>query len=456
MIKQQFFYNEDEILRLYHKGFDDYPRNRMLEQEEDVTGGAVILREGWIDNLEGEVISYDHEVSGFLPSNDDKNPYTTYCCDYKEFITMHKKFLEDGRIQNPETFREISDFIKKWSGFDLKKVPFSYHNVLIFTPTEINVEKKLSKENDGNISLKIIENKHGDLTCIAKFKQDHIIVDSKVMAVSGDIQIETDKTWNSMDLEFFAKDRLVYAYYDLSFMKSIHIDMAMTTKQVKMSLEHAKKTITLEQSVSEPITVGERVNTNELTSYYYQEQLLKRSLTIGKRFDFLTKGQYEYGLEIFESIASTRGYQEMWIFDPYFITYDISGGMARLNDIIKVLAKNLNLKKKIVFEGKKEDVQDKFIEFQKAIQNTVTYLQKRDVTLNFEFIGTKEHFHDRFIFLKGESGLKSFQLGTSFNSFGDNYSTIIELDSFDGKKVFQTLISEISIPEHIILQKGLS
>ncbi|WP_281863122.1 VPA1262 family N-terminal domain-containing protein [Planomicrobium okeanokoites] len=456
MIKQQFFYNDEEILRLYHNGFLDYPNDQRMEKIDEIKDGQVILKECWIENLEDEVISYDYLASGFLSSSDEKNPYGTYCCDYKEFITDQKSLVVDGRLENPDIFRQISDFIKKWSGFDLNKAPFSSHNVLIFTPTETSVELNLCKENDRHISLKLIENQNGILTCIAKFRQSEIIVDSKVMIISANTFVETEKAWDSVDIELFVEDRLVYAYYNLSFIRSIYLDMTIATKRVKIPLEYAKKTITLEQGVSEPMEIGDRKNSNALSTYQYQEKLLKRSLTIGKRFEFLTKNQYNHGLDIFESIAGTRGYQEMWIFDPYFTTSGSVGGRARLNDIITVLGKNLNLKKKVVFESNEEDIHTNFTDFRKATYKTLKFLEKRDVNLNFEFIGVKEHFHDRFIFLKSESSLKAFQLGTSFNSFGDNYSTIIELDSFDGITVFETLINEVVRPENIILQEELS
>ena len=141
----------------------------------------------------------------------------------------------------------------------------------------------------------------------------------------------------------------------------------------------------------------------------------------------------------------------MWIFDPYFISLDIGGGKDRINDIIKVLGSNLNLKKKIVFEKSKGD----FTAFKDAIKDTVEELQKRKISLDFTFYGTGTHFHDRFIFLKNEDQMQSFLFGTSFNSLGDNYSTVVELNAMNGKSIFEILMKDVASEEYISMYEQL-
>ncbi|OAH54616.1 hypothetical protein AWH48_08475 [Domibacillus aminovorans] len=457
MIKQQFFLNSFEVLRLYHDGFDDYPKERQLYECADIKEGIIEFRESWIVNLEDETIPYDNIANGFLPSDHAKNPYGTLCCEYQEFLIYQKEIIKDGQIVQPAQFREVCEFVSKWCGYDLKKSPYSINNILIFTPTDVLLEKTLDRKNDRMLNVSILQNGYGELTCISKFKQNQAVVDTRVIIIDKPTaSIESRKDWSSVDIEFFSKERLVYANYDLSFIKSINIDMGITTKQVKMDLQKANKTITLQHVVSQPIKVGESSISNALDSYHYQEELLKRQINSEKRFEFLTKGHYERGIDIFADIANSRGYKEMWIFDPYFITFGTAGGKARLNDIIKVLGSNLGLQKKIIFEAKQEDCQEQFTEFKEAIQGTVNNLKKRDIRLNFSFFGTSQHFHDRFIFLKNDYRIKSFLLGTSFNSFGDNYSTIMEIEPLDGRMVFETLVREIMDKSHMLLTEDLT
>jgi hypothetical protein len=452
LIKQQFLLNGEEILRIYHNGFEDYPRDRKVKQ---INENNIIFEEYWVDSLESEPIPYDNISKGFLPSSHEKNPYSTFCCDFEEYITYEKQFLENNRIKHPALFEIICLFVKKWSGYNLKQSPYSLNNVIVFNPIKIDVDKKLCKENERHIHLSVSEHVYGKLTCIAKFKQNELIVDSKILTIDNSSVIETDKDWNSIDVELFSSNQLIYADYNISFVKSIQLDLSITSKKIDIELQNTQKTITLEQLTRNPVSIGKEINPNKLTTYRYQEKLLKRRLNANKLFKFLSKGQYEEGINIFSDIASLRGFDEMWIFDPYFISYESSGGKARLNDIIKVLGQNLNLKKKIVFEIQEVDTDSSFHDFLESIQGTVDSLKKRGISLDFTFLGTKEHFHDRFIFLKGESRLKAFLLGTSFNSFGDNYSTIIELDSSDGEMIFQTLMNDIANPTAIIINGNL-
>ncbi len=455
MIKQQFFYNDQEIMRIYHDGFDDYPRHRTIHHEEKLSSGTIVFHESWIDNLDSEVISYDFLVEGFLPSQHDKNPYGTLCCDYKEFITEEKSWIQEMLSTNSQLFNEISDFLQKWSGFNLRKSPYTLNNVLVFTPTKIEIEKTLSKENERNLHLTILRNDYGEITCIAKFKLNHIVVDTKLISIQQHHLLESNRDWNTVDIELYSNNRLVYAYYDLSFIKSIHINMGVISRQVEVPLQLSNKTITLKKVAYQPIVIGEK-HLEQLNSYFYQEKLLTRRLTQGRRFEFITKGQYERALEIFGEIAGLHDFNEMWIYDPYFIDYRPKGGKARINDILKVLGKNIRLKKNIVFEADSEEVaRQQFEKFREAIKDTVEFFKKRKIDLNFTFYGTKEHFHDRFLFLINEYSLKAFMLGTSFNSFGDNYSAIIELDPLDGKKVFDILNKEIVSRNHIVLSEGL-
>lgn len=451
MIKQQFFLKDMEILRLYHSGFDDYPKTRDINESEDITDGVVEFREYRIENLEDEKINYDNIAYGFLCFNHTKNPYSRLCSEYKEFITYEKDLIDEGKLKNHKQFTEICDFVLKWSGYNLKNSPLSIKNIIVFIPSKVNIDSTENEENEKILDLTINQNDYGELTCIAKFKQNQDVVDTRITRISDHTaSVESRKDWNAVDLELYTKEQLVYAHYDLSFFESISMNMSFITKQIEEKLHSTDKTVKLEKIVSDTMKIGESTVSNELNSYWKQEQSIKDQLYNKKRFEFLTKGQYERGLDIFEEIAGTHGYQEMWMFDPHFIDYQ-SGGTERLSDIITVLGKNLSLRKNIVFEVKKKDAYTPFSNFKKAIQGKMDDLKK--TSLKFTFIGTKEHFHDRFIFLKNDDQLKAFSIGTSFNSFGDNYSMIIELDYQHGRMIFDTLMKDIVNPNHILINE---
>jgi hypothetical protein len=285
-----------------------------------------------------------------------------------------------------------------------------------------------------------------------------IIVDTKILPVQDQHLLESSREWNKVDIELYGNNRLVYACYDVSFIRSIHITMGITSKQIEVPLQLSRKTVVLKDVVYEPIVIGE-ANGEPLNSYFYREKRLASHFIKGQRFEFITNGQYERALKIFEEIIESGWFDHMWVYDPYFMDCSPEGGEKRINDIIKVLGKNNRLIKHIVFKAKsKEDAEQQFGQFQKAIQPTVSFLNKRGFVLNFTFYGTMEPFHDRFLFLINKNNtdaFRAFMLGTSFNSFGDSYSAIIELDPLDGKRVFRILRENVVSQNHIVLSREL-
>lgn len=454
MIKQIFYYDNKIILQVYHENFPNYQRHEKLHKTKQLDEGKVELREYWIEELERENTIYDSIAHGFLHVNHSKNPYSTLCCNYKEFITYDKdsELIKDKQVTNIKEFKLLAEFVKKWCGYDLLKSPFSLNNTLFFKPAEINPKISLDDNNEKVLKLIVPESRYSKLMCITKFKQGDNIVDTQISAeVSEEIDIEPKENWSSVDLELYSDSDLVYAYYDLSFINSINFNMNFVTRQVNVDLKKANKSIELTSVSSSTTQFGDSTISEELLSYYRQEHLIKDQLNIKKRIEFLTKDEYERGLDILSDIANTSGYTEMWIFDPYFISLDIGGGKDRINDIIKVLGSNLNLKKKIVFEKSKGD----FTAFKGAIKDTVEELQKREISLDFNFFGTETRFHDRFIFLKNEDQMQSFLFGTSFNSLGDNYSTVVELNSINGKSIFEILMKDVASDEYISVHEQL-
>ena len=72
--------------------------------------------------------------------------------------------------------------------------------------------------------------------------------------------------------------------------------------------------------------------------------------------------------------------------------------------------------------------------------------------LNLEkikFIRAEKQFHDRFIFLNNIDKVTGYQIGTSLNSFGTNYSNIIKLNDNCAKEIFKILHEDI-VTEHIL------
>ena len=80
--------------------------------------------------------------------------------------------------------------------------------------------------------------------------------------------------------------------------------------------------------------------------------------------------------------------------------------------------------------------------------------QLKDLDLNLlTFIKARETFHDRFIFLINDEKIIGYQIGTSLNSFGTNYSNIIKLNDYCAKIIFDILYENI-LSENISKLEG--
>jgi hypothetical protein len=468
LIKQEVFLDQDKIMTVYHKGFDDYPVDRKISKSKTINGYKLIFHEEYLDSIDAEKIVFEEQITGFLDCENKKNPYSNYCCDYTEFINYNKKNIIDEFLNDKNTFNKISDFIKKWTGLDLEKCPFLINNFIIYNPKSFHLDIRLDdSESKDRVKLNIIKNKYEDLFYLVKFKINNLVVDTKIYNQENKI-ISSNKEWNLIDLEVYTvkKQELIYANYDISFIRSINISMNLVSKAGTKKMNSKSREVDLKHYSSEPIKIGETTDIKEITNYLYNEKVIAEQFKEKTLFEFLTENEYEKALDILQDIADSSTYDELWIFDPYAIHYDIPGGKKRLEDVYSVLANTISLKKYIIYRGKcngnsdvsyqKEDYEDEFTNFLTSIDNLEEIVNNsRFEKLNFTFKGTRKKFHDRFIFLKNDDILKGYLLGASINYFGENYSLIMELKERKAKYIFKELNNKILAEENMVLEKDI-
>src|SRR5690625_428672 len=272
LIRQQFFLDDIEILRLYHNGFTDFPTERKLEKRKEITGGVIKLNESLVDDFKNEEIHYDAIVSGFLPVDHFKNPYNRLSTHYKEFITYKTDVIDKDKVKDIAQFLQIAEFVQQWSSYDLKNFPFSLYNTILFSPTDVYVSFLSDKDNEQTLKIDLSYKTDETLMCIAKFKYNENIIETRVMDIAkGITRIEPENNWQTVDLEIYTSEQLLYAYYDLSFIESIQLNMSLITKRVDMDLKHANKTITLEQISPHKTVIGESTTSGETSTHNYQE-----------------------------------------------------------------------------------------------------------------------------------------------------------------------------------------
>lgn len=466
MIKQIILYDNKPILTLFHDYFDEIKKEPICIKK-NIGNNIIEFKEFYEEKNPKENVKCDNIYHGFLYREHIKNPYSNLCCRYSEFINYKKELFNENEITDLQLFEEISKFVKEWSGFKLDENPLSISNILFFKPYNFELDSHL----DDNDSKSIILNRKGtsysNLGYIIKFKINDLIID--LFKTRDDIRRVTSVyEWNNIDLEVYSNNELIYAEYEVYFIRSISINMGIINHSLNTELKTIQsKKIKIESVTNEKFEVNNKKE-DEIISYSYKEELIRNNTKKDSSVIFLTKDKYELALDEFSNISSlAKG--ELFIFDPYFVDLNITYGKEKVEDIIKTLNTKLNIKKTIVYECKKwnklleisteEELKVKFTNeykiFISSINEFKTEVLKRKMGFNMRFIGIKEHFHDRFIFSVDKGIIEGFLLGTSFNSFGDNYSSLIKLSNYSSRSIYRILQEELLNPQNIIIDETI-
>lgn len=434
MIRQQLFLDDILLLTIFHENMDSGLDSRFINESENTDFGELKFIEETVEEI-GR-ISFDEVNQGFLENKNKKNPYYSYSANFKEFIRYDKPLFEEGNLKvKSEIFISICDFIGRKSGYKIIESPYSIGNVLIFKPNKIECNYFEYKKNISGIEVKGLSNQS---ITIVKLKNLDVVKETYV--INGvDCKINPQYEWSCFDIEVYEDGNIVYGQYDVYLMRCINTNIKIVSKQISTELKTQSKSIDIKSSIDMPIIVGESLD-SQLVNYFNNENSFSYELRNKNSKDlyFLGKGESEKAFEIFEEIMDSNC-EEIWIFDPYFINYEIVGGIDRLRDILKILLKNRDVKKNIVFESKGN--LSNFID--KINDEEIKSISKRFNGLNIDFYETEEHFHDRFFFLINKKYIVGYLIGTSLNSFGENYSTLIKLKSTDAKFIFTKLTNEI-------------
>ncbi len=448
MIRQKIYFNDHIILTIIHENMDKGLEKRFISEIQNIEFAELKFVEEYIVEI-GEII-FEEINQGFLENQNSKNPYYSYSTSFKEFINYKKPLFEDNKLTiEMEQFYKICDFVKNKTGYNLAENPYSIGNTIIFIPNKVESNCfEYNGEIDG-IEVKGLSTRS---TTIVKLKYNGLVKETRVINGS-DCKIYPKQEWSSFDIEVYESEQIVYARYDIYLMKSIVINGNIISKSMKTELKTKQKCINVTNSSKMPINIGEK-NDSKLLNYFNDENTFKQQLKNIERKDvyFLGKNESQRAFDIFEQLMD-YDCEEMWIFDPYFINYEVVGGIERLRDILKILIKNRNVKKNIVFENKEMNgALDNFIN--KINDDELNRISTNFNGLNMKFYGTSEHFHDRFFFYKNKKQITGYLIGTSLNSFGENYSTLLKLKSSDAEVVFNKLLAEV-VSNKIIDNKSI-
>lgn len=449
MIIQEFYWDDEKILTIIHEKMEDKIKNRTLREETEILGHKIIFKEYYNENSELGDFEHDFVIDGFLECNNVKNPYSNYSAQYKEYVNQEDTPLINNQQLSIDTenFKKLCKFVKENSNFNL--TPSAIGNLLVFLPIKIDVKS----HNSENLPYLTIEGSDACGTAFVKFKLDDIIREYYVLNnIYDGLEIWSKRDWDNYEIEIFNDENLIYKAKH-NIIRAINLNVGITTKIIEKKYQSIDDSILITNTeMSNPITISDNTNLDFLESYLINEKIEMNKIKNPKESycNFLKQNERKKAFELFKNIIEENN--EMWIFDPFFISDNL--GIDVLIDILITLC-STSKTKNIVFTESPDENEEKNMTFNKYKSQIEIHGQEslRDLNLNsLKFIKATDKFHDRFIFLKNDENIIGYQIGTSLNSFGTNYSNIIKLNDYCAKTIFKILFENVVSGEIYILE----
>lgn len=449
MIIQEFYWDDEKILTIIHEKMEDKIKNRTLREETEILGHKIIFKEYYNENSELGDFEHDFVIDGFLECNNVKNPYSNYSAQYKEYVNQEDTPLINNQQLSIDTenFKKLCKFVKENCNFNL--TPSAIGNLLVFLPIKIDVKS----HNSENLPYLTIEGSDACGTAFVKFKLDDIIREYYVLNnIYDGLEIWSKRDWDNYEIEIFNDENLIYKAKH-NIIRAINLNVGITTKIIEKKYQSIDDSILITNTeMSNPITISDNTNLDFLESYLINEKIEMNKIKNPKESycNFLKQNERKKAFELFKNIIEENN--EMWIFDPFFISDN--SGIDVLIDILITLC-STSKTKNIVFTESPDENEEKNMTFNKYKSQIEIHGQEslRDLNLNsLKFIKATDKFHDRFIFLKNDENIIGYQIGTSLNSFGTNYSNIIKLNDYCAKTIFKILFENVVSGEIYILE----
>lgn len=434
MIIQEVYWNDDKILTLCHEKMEKHIENRILEEFINISGNKIVFKEFNDENKDFTDFKSDFVIEGFLDCNHEKNPYGNYSTFYKEFVNQtDNSIVENNKLNvSDDEFEILFNFVKEYCNYPI--TASGSGNLIIFSPVKIFSESHNS-ETFPYLTLKGEDVKG---TAIVKFKLNDIILESYIFEdVTNGYEIYSQGDWNNYEIEIFFENHLIYkAKYNI--IRSIGMNIRTITNTMQKELLGTKKKINITKGIEDSFVISDNASLDSISAYLnIESSSIKKNKKLEKNLcKFLRKNERLKALSIFEELMSLSG--EIWIYDPYAISDD-NGGISGLINIVTLLCKTDNVKNIVFCETNGIT----FNKFKRELSENARDAFRGLNLKNLNFIKAKESFHDRFIFSKTAKSIIGYQMGTSLNSYGNNYSNIVKLDSLCSKEIFNILYDDI-------------
>lgn len=461
MICDKITYKGHVILTIYHQNIDDNVINRYLKRTEKIGKYNLTFTETFVQDIKNEdLLNHTIKEEGLLEPNSPQNPYGCETCAYMIhyiFANKPKCILGDEEKRyslkiSVDEFLSICKFIKKYTGIDIKEKPMVLGDIFIFKCYECNY--KCVQNN----SI-VLENLPDNSTVIIHFKNDDLIVSSKIIKIDSatkELVVASDKFWNSHDIEIFIGDKTIYLQKDISYIRHISLHMSMRSVDSSIKLKRIGTThTTTKEHLVETSHIGEPINEfreKQNKSSHNIKTLIEREHPDDQVF-FIKPNEFSIAKDlIIPTIESAKN--ELWIFDSYLTENDAIDKTIDWLRIISIC--NIDSSNFIFYYNPQKTsnlTMDKFLDKIKN-DNEIKNILARKKRLCMHFYQVASPIHDRFVLVKNKDEFQGLSIGTSFNSLERNHYCIHKLSHAAAKKIFLELTEWID-NGNLVLEKEI-
>lgn len=441
-VKQEIFFKpfskDKEILTFYISlPVNEWDFCRVFNKK------SILLRESILSQKELEEELYARDtfyISGFLSVSHSKNIFSSISTNYTEYILNienKKNFWESlSSIEKEILLKEI----KETTNFNLEENPLSVFNKIVYSPLLSDISIKRKDYNSFYLRLDSDERKNFVVRTYFLVDKDIIVdFDEQIIETNKEYIVSSEKIWEHLNIEIFDENKkeLLYRNSNITFIESIRFSIGVSYKEITTHLSTGQK-VKIKSTISDRSTEIKRKIKDDryelIKTYFYENSLLKQKIKKNRTFIFLGKDEKNIALEFMKNILENSSYfEKIYFLDPYIADFSRND----ISDFLKLISSNLEVEKEILYSASKSE---KNIHILKEEAENL----RREIgikNLNLKIYKTNENFHDRFLFTfsKELNSLKAYLFGTSFNSLGENFSSIVELGEAESSEVWEKL-----------------
>ncbi len=446
MLCDKIMYRGQTLLTIYHQGSYYQLQDRHIKESEKIGRYNLTFTEFFVDDTETENIKdWTIKEEGLIEPGSNKNPYGDAACAYIIHYSYANKpssiysFKDSQYCLNIpiENLLHISEFVKKYTGIDIESNPMFYGDVFVCKCNEY--EYKHNKTNGI-----IVKNIPANSTIIVHFKNDKMIVSSKIIKIDSEtkeLEITSDKQWDSHDIEVFNGEELIYFQKNVSYIRRISLKTTVKEKGIAIKLNKiGTKYVIQKEGESQISHIGEP--TDE-----YIEILQKSSWKILKNIKsekpddqvlFIKPNELSKATELIGSTIESA-IDELWLFDSYFTDMN---GIGKNLDWLRIIANCDSSSKNVVFYCNDPSKALNITELKKEIKkdSVLSEMLRKRKNIGIHFYEVKSPIHDRFVLINNHHKFSGLSIGTSLNSLERNHYCISKLSHMASKIIYNELI----------------